>query len=176
VIIDPEKSCSVSRPTTAFDGPVNDRNPVPYDSDPAALQRALVWLSFVVLAANHTRWSVRGAGDHTVQAGLERVAIGARNGCEALAQALRDLDVPPDARPDTIAGDMTVRYLHQGWASPRESLERALTYLSAVKTWLTGDRDTLLQRTHDEHARIALDRAISSVDDAYQTLHLINVA
>jgi DNA-binding ferritin-like protein len=147
-----------------------------YDSDPAALQRALVWLSFVSLAANHTRWSVRGAGDQTVQAGLERVAVGARKGCDALARALRDLDAPPDARPETIAGSMTVRYLHQGWASPRESVERALTYLSAVKTWLIQDRDDLLQRTHDEHARIALDRAISHIDDALQTLHLIPVA
>jgi DNA-binding ferritin-like protein len=155
---------------------MSDRDPVPYDSDPAALQRALVWLSFASLAANHTRWSVRGTSEHTVQAGLERAANRAREACEDLAQSLRDLDVPPDARPDTIARSMTVPYLHQAWTSPRESLERALRYLSTINTWVTRDRDDLLQRTHDERARIALDRAIANIDDAIQTLRLLPVA
>jgi starvation-inducible DNA-binding protein len=149
---------------------MTDRNDRKYESEEAVLQRALVQLSFIALAADHTRWSVRGASDEVVRAGLLRVAVDARDGCEAVADALRELDVPPDARPATIARTMTARYIPEGWRSPRESLERALSYLSTLKGSLIRSRDALPHRTDDGQAHIALDHAISSVDDADQTL------
>ncbi len=155
---------------------VTDRVQDAYESEPAMLQRVLEQLSFVALAADHTRWRVRGAGDEAVQAGLKRVAICAREGSEAVAEALRVLEVPPDARPETIAHAVTNRYLRKGWVSPRESLERLRSYLDTVETWLTRNRDDLLQREHEEHTRNALDDAISSIDDAARLIHRIPVA
>jgi len=69
-----------------------------YESEGVALQRALVWMLFVAAAADHVRWTLQGNLDDAGGIDFGAVASAARRGREPVAEALRAIGVPPDAR------------------------------------------------------------------------------
>ena len=74
----------------------------------ANLQRVLVDLIELHLQGKQAHWNVVGTNFRDLHLQLDELVDFAREGSDTIAERMRALDVVPDGRSDTVAGDTTL--------------------------------------------------------------------
>jgi starvation-inducible DNA-binding protein len=103
--------------------------------DPDDLQGELRDLLSLAVVGDHVRWVVTGEGAAELAEWLASATLQWRAWADDLARHLVTLGVAPDARVRSVAKDIPVHWVPEGWLRPDDAARLVVDRLGSLAGW-----------------------------------------